>query len=219
MKQRSREWFEARRGKFTSSEIHKLMGIKGLGKTGETYAFEKACEIVFGIDEDANFESFDMQRGTELESYAFEKFKSIMSLEFVEVETEGFVILNENTGTSPDGLVGKNDLVEIKCPRPNKFFNLLANGESAIDGNYIYQMQHQLMCTGRKVNYFFNYIIFNGVELHCIIPVKRNDTIIDTVKIRINEAVILRDKFVALLRNNAEKQGLNKEIEILTQIN
>ena len=73
MQQRSKEWFEARRGKFTSSEIHKLMGIKGLGKTGETYCFEKACEVVFGIDEDANFESFDMQRGTELEPYAFEK--------------------------------------------------------------------------------------------------------------------------------------------------
>ena len=219
MKQRSREWFEARRGKFTSSEIHKLMGIKGLGKTGETYAFEKACEIVFGIDEDANFESFDMQRGTELESYAFEKFKSIMSLEFVEVETEGFVILNENTGTSPDGLVGKNDLVEIKCPRPNKFFNLLANGESAIDGNYIFQMQHQLMCTGRKVNYFFNYIIFNGVELYHTHIIKRDDKTINKMQERIKEATALRDKYVLQLSRNAKSQGLNKEIEILTQIN
>ena len=42
--QRSEEWFKQREGRATASEIHKLMGIKGLGETGKTYAFEKAIE-------------------------------------------------------------------------------------------------------------------------------------------------------------------------------
>mgnify|MGYP003473559635 FL=1 len=46
VEQRSQEWYDLRKGVFTSSEAHKLLGIKGLGQTGETYALEKAIEII-----------------------------------------------------------------------------------------------------------------------------------------------------------------------------
>jgi len=62
MEQRTAEWHNARLGKFTASEIHKLMGVKGLGETGKTYAFEKAIEQLYGLI-DENFVSFDMQIG------------------------------------------------------------------------------------------------------------------------------------------------------------
>ena len=42
--QRSNEWLEQRYGKFTSSEIHKLLGVRGLGETGKNYAIDKAIE-------------------------------------------------------------------------------------------------------------------------------------------------------------------------------
>ena len=38
-----------RGNRFTSSEMHKLMFIKGLSILGETYAYEKACNIVYNI--------------------------------------------------------------------------------------------------------------------------------------------------------------------------
>ena len=41
----TKEWFDQRLGKFTSSRIHELMGIKGLGKTGESYAFEISVSV------------------------------------------------------------------------------------------------------------------------------------------------------------------------------
>ena len=41
--QLSQEWFAIRNGKFTASKIDSLLGVKGLGKTGETYCFEKAA--------------------------------------------------------------------------------------------------------------------------------------------------------------------------------
>lgn len=61
MLQRSEDWFEARKGRFTASDIHKLLGVRGLGQTGESYIFEKAVEEVFGLDEEDAFVSNDMQ--------------------------------------------------------------------------------------------------------------------------------------------------------------
>ena len=69
-KQGTDEWFENRKGKFTGSKIANLLGIKGLGKTGETYAFEQAVEKLYGRLEDS-FLSYDMQRGIDLETLAF----------------------------------------------------------------------------------------------------------------------------------------------------
>ena len=40
MEQRSEEWHKARKGRFTASHIHKLMGARGLGQTGESYILE-----------------------------------------------------------------------------------------------------------------------------------------------------------------------------------
>ena len=50
VEQRSQEWFDMRRGKITSSEIHKIMGGKGdsLSETAKTYLLEKACEFYGG---------------------------------------------------------------------------------------------------------------------------------------------------------------------------
>ena len=38
------EWLSIRKGKFTASEIHKLMGQRGFGDTGMTYILEKVTE-------------------------------------------------------------------------------------------------------------------------------------------------------------------------------
>lgn len=47
--QHTPEWLAQRKGRFTASEVHKLMGIKGMGKTGETYVLEKVAEELGGI--------------------------------------------------------------------------------------------------------------------------------------------------------------------------
>jgi hypothetical protein len=82
--QRTLEWHQQRLGKFTASEIYKLMGIKALGLTGQSYAFDKAVEELFGEVED-NFVSYDMERGIELEPLAFAKFKELKSFDFIDV--------------------------------------------------------------------------------------------------------------------------------------
>ena len=200
--QRTKEWFQVREGKFTSSAINRLMGIKGLNEGGKTYAFELAIEIVQGRNEDDGFESFDMQRGTELEPYAFIKFSQLMAIRFSEVTKCGFIELNENTGGSPDGLVDDDGVLEIKCPTPKVFFKLVLDG--IIDQKHYDQMQHQMYCTRRKKAYYFNYIIYNGVELYHLIEVPRDTRRIWLIRSRINEAVVLRDKYAIELNNNKQ---------------
>lgn len=201
IEQRSEEWRKQRQGKFSASEIYKLMGIKGLGETGKSYAIDKAIEQLFG-DVDENFVSYDMQRGIEMEPLAFEKFKELKSFEFIDVENCGFFNLLDDAGASPDGLVGSNSVLEIKCPKPSTFFKLVATNE--IDPKYFYQMQMQMICTGREKAYFFNYIIIDGLEFWHTIEVQRDDVICDKIIERISEAMQIKNEYINKINNNKQ---------------
>jgi exodeoxyribonuclease (lambda-induced) len=204
MLQRSSDWFDARKGRFTASDIHKLLGVRGLGQTGESYIFEKAVEEVFGLDEEDNFVSNDMQRGITLEPLAFRKFKELKEFDFLDVQETTFFSFGSHAGASPDGLVGNDAILEIKCPRPTKFFNLVAKGIDAIDKEYIAQMQMQMLCTNSKKAYFFNYIIFNGKEMWHEIEVERDEKMIELIKNRIDEAIKIKQDFVQYLITNKQ---------------
>ena len=114
LEQRSNEWFEMRKGRFTASDIVRLLGKETLKKTKDSidnFAFEKALEVVYGLDEEDDLVSFDMQRGIDLEPLAFDKFKGIKSLEFIDVENCVFFPFGSDAGASPDGLVGKDAIL------------------------------------------------------------------------------------------------------------
>lgn len=200
--QRSKEWFDVRLGRFTASQIDCLLGKQGLGLTGESYIFEKAVETVFGKDENDDFTTYDMQRGTELEPIAFRKFKELKELEFIEAKETGFFCFGEHSGASPDGLVGNDAILEIKCPRPNKFFKLVKDNK--IDKVYLSQMQMQMLCTNSQRAHFFNYIIFNGVEMWHEIIVERDEVIIDLIKDRLKEAIVIKKEFMQYLIENKQ---------------
>lgn len=201
MEQRSNEWFNQRIGRFTASRISELLGVKGLGQTGETYAFDLAAEIVFGRDEE-ELETWDMKRGKELEPIAFDLFCSLYP-EY-NIQPSEFFPYGDNAGASPDGLVGLDAVLEIKCPRPKKFFKLIAEGEKAIDKAYIDQMQMQMLCANSERAHFFNYIEYSNKPMWHEIVVKRDESRIELIKQRIDEAAIIRDEFVQYLIN--EKQ-------------
>jgi len=192
-----------RTGIFTASAFHKLMGKKGLGLTGEGYALEKAIEKVFGTDDSYNFTSFDMNRGIELEPTAFEFIQAKLGAEFIKVETCGFFKYDDDLGATPDGLVGDDAILEIKCPRPEKLFKLIS-GKQAIDEEYIIQMQIQMMCTGRNKAYFFNFAIWNNEPVHHLIIIERDEEMINKILERKAEAVILREEYAQYLVNNKQ---------------
>lgn len=199
--QRSDEWIEQRLGKFTASETHKLMGIKGLGETGKTYAFEKAIEHLFGQVEE-QYISYEMQNGIDLEPLAFKKFSELKALQFLEVESCGFFEDGQETGASPDGLVSDDAVLEIKCPKANTFFKLVLSNE--VDKKYLYQMQKQMKSTGRSKAYFFNYIVIEGKEYWHEIIILRDQEVIDLITIRELEAIKIKHEYIKLIETKKQ---------------
>lgn len=205
--QRSEEWFEMRKGRFTASNIIRLLGKETLAKTKQsidTFSFEKAVETVFGLDKEDDYISLDMQRGIDLEPLAFNKFKELKEFEFIDVKECIFFPYGENSGASPDGLVGKDAILEIKCPRRTKFFKLVANGANEIDSKYIAQMQMQMLCTNSNKAYFFNYLIENNKEYYHEIIIERDEAMIDLIKERIKIATEIKLDYITKLALNKQ---------------
>lgn len=139
--QRSEEWFEIRRGKLTASNAQ---AIAANGKGLETYVYTLLAEK-FSKNRDL-YTNGDMERGCELEDAA----RMTYEVQYSPVEQVGFVELDELVGCSPDGLVGDDGGIEIKCPDDKNFFRLLVDGEKAIDPKYFWQAKMSLYVTGRK---------------------------------------------------------------------
>jgi hypothetical protein len=64
------------------------------------------------------------------------------------VEQVGFIELDEYTGASTDGLIGKDGVWECKAPNDKEYFELLLTDK--IKSDYIWQVQMEMLVTGRK---------------------------------------------------------------------
>lgn len=202
--QRTESWFNSRLGRFTASQVHCLMGVKGLGDTGNTLAFQKACEIVFGRDPEWDVETWDMKRGNDTEPEAFELFASMKAAKFIEVQQAEFFPLGENSGASPDGLVGKNSVLEIKCPRPEKVFRIIKDGVSALDKSWTDQVQLEMKCTNSENCFFFVYAIWQGKPIYHELEIPYDKARVEIILQRIDEAVIIRDQYVKELKEKIQ---------------
>jgi hypothetical protein len=143
LQQGSQEWLNARKGKLTASHAQ---AIGNNGKGLETYIIELMAEY-FSTGEKEQFTNKHTDRGHELEPIA----RSIYEFENdVKVKEVGFIEYNEHIGCSPDGLIGKDGGIEIKCIDDIKYFKYLLNGEKEIDSGHLWQVQMNLLITGRK---------------------------------------------------------------------
>ena len=151
MIQGSEEWFAARRGNVGASGVYKIMA-KGQGKTRKQYMIDLLIERLGGSQE--SFTSAAIERGNEMEPIA----RSAYEVETGQIVTEtGFIMHPElkRFGASPDGLVGDDGLIEIKCPNTATHIEFIQTKKPA--GQYILQMQAQMACTGRKWCDFVSY--------------------------------------------------------------
>ena len=62
---------------------------------------------------------------------------------------------SKDAGASPDGLVGTDGLLEIKCPFTATHIDTLLSGK--VPDRYKTQMQWQMACTGRQWCDFVSY--------------------------------------------------------------
>lgn len=196
IQQRTDDWFELRKGKFTASKADNLLGKLTLKRTKdkiEHYAQIKAGELYFGLSQEENYISKDMQRGIDLEPLAFGKFQDRMRNDFLDAFESEFVIINEHAGASPDGLVSNGDNLEIKCPTIETFNKLVLTEE--INPKYFAQMQMQMLATNAEKTHFYNYVIHNGKEIDYSIEVPRCEETISLLKERIEYATELKNEY------------------------
>ena len=145
VEQQSPEWFSLRlEYPLTASEAQ---AIGNQGKGLKTLVYEKMASKYSSVVE--SYTNKDLERGIELEPQA----RSLYELETGNtVEVAGFVT-NENIsnvcGASPDGLVGKDGLVEIKCFEDIKHFKMTLEKHFEIESKYIWQMQMQMLICER----------------------------------------------------------------------
>lgn len=151
MIQGSPEWFEARRGNVGASSVYKVMA-KGQGKTRRSYMDELLAEKLGCVIE--GFTNAAMERGTELEPIARSQYEIERD---AMVQEAGFIMhpTIAGFGASPDGLVGDDGLIEIKCPNTVTHLATLESG--TIDRKYQWQMLAQMACTGRQWCDFMSY--------------------------------------------------------------
>ena len=155
MEQRSAEWFEARRGKVTASRVVDIMrGKKGAYlKARETYMRQLLSERLTGEVADG-YESYAMKIGIEFEPLARMAYEAEYGLP---VEETGFIDhpTIKGFGASPDGLVGDDGGLEIKCPNSLTHLSVILDDEIADD--HMAQMQVGIMCSGRGWWEYVNY--------------------------------------------------------------
>jgi len=144
MPQRTLEWFAVRRGKITGTSFPTM--ANGKKASIETLCLKTAAERVTGVSCENEYSNAAMENGVEMEAMGREAYEA---RDFVQVREVGFVELDEYIGVSPDGLVGDEGGVEIKCPQPHTHLSyLLARGKAWT--GYKWQVQGTLWVTGRS---------------------------------------------------------------------
>ena len=153
MEQRSEEWFQARLGKVTASRVADVLSkIKsGESASRRNYKIQLVSERLTG-EKQETYINQAMQDGIDREFYAREKYVQ----QFGEVEEVGFVKHPTlEAGASPDGMVGNDGIIEIKCPMGSTHTETLMTQD--IPSKYVPQVQFQLLVTGRKWCDFVSY--------------------------------------------------------------
>lgn len=158
MEQRSAEWFAARLGCVTASRVKDVMASGRGGApsaTRKNYMMELLCERLTGQQSGPDLSNKPaVQRGVELEPFACMAYEADKGLMVVET---GLVMhpTIAGFGASPDGLVGDDGLLEIKCP--NTATHIATMQSERHDPQYEWQMLAQMACTGRAWADFVSY--------------------------------------------------------------
>lgn len=170
MEQRTTEWYLARKGKFTASEIYNLLTTSRkkdevFGDTALSYIKEKVSEYIMNDNvfiemQDLNFSNMVTRWGEQYEPEARQLYSELTG---IEVEETGFIPYSQHSGGSPDGMCADGEgLIEIKCPfNPSKHieFMMMKSPDDllAINKQYYWQCQANLLFTGRRYIDFVSY--------------------------------------------------------------
>lgn len=176
--QGSPEWHKQRLGKVTASRVADVIAKtkSGYSTSRDNYMAQLICERLTQTPTEG-FTNSAMQWGTDTEpkareAYEAETFTTVEQVAMIEHPSI------PNTGASPDGLIGNDGLIEIKCPNTATHLETLLNKK--VPSKYITQMQWQMACTGRL---WCDFVSFDPrLPSHLQLFVKRVDRDNDFIK-------------------------------------
>lgn len=153
--QRSPEWYALRLGKVTASRVADLMARTktGWGASRANYMADLIAERLSGVPT-PSYTNGAMQWGLDTEPEARAAYEFMRDAEVAQIDFVPHPAI-EMSGCSPDGLVGADGLVEIKCPNTTGHIDTLLG--APIPEKYILQMTWQMACTGRSWCDFVSY--------------------------------------------------------------
>jgi predicted phage-related endonuclease len=144
------EWLAARRGIVTASVVGQLITPQTIKPASNDKSRALHAQLAAGRitgQSDSVFVNDDMMRGTLHEPFARDRYAEVNG---VEVRQVGFAILDGfgfRLGASPDGLVGDDGGLEIKCPRAKTHIQTILTDQ--VPAYNMAQVQATLVVTGR----------------------------------------------------------------------
>lgn len=187
--QGSPEWLAARLGIPSASMFAKIVTTKGIwSASADAYINQLVAERLTGEREEV-FQSHHMLRGTELEPDARDLYSLISDAEVTEV---GFCLHDTlSAGCSPDGLIGEDGGLEIKCPAPSTHVEYL-RGE-VLPSKYKQQVMGCLWITGRE---WWDFVSYHPTMKPLIVRVERDEEYIAALENCVTKAVHLIEENV-----------------------
>lgn len=151
VEQRSEAWRALRLGRLTASRAADMLAI---GKAGRrNLRVQLMLERLTGRSHERGYVSQAMQDGIDREADAVARYEAIAG---VLVTPIGFVSHNDLlVGCSPDGFIGDDGLLSVKCPIPATHLEYLRTG--VVPSDYRSQIVHESWLTGRRWCDFFSY--------------------------------------------------------------
>jgi putative phage-type endonuclease len=200
IEQRTEEWFKQRLGKVTASAIANVIAKTktGVSASRDNYSTQLTLERLTGQQAEF-YTNAAMEWGTATEPQARQAYEVYRE---VFVDEVGFIDhpTIAMSGASPDGFVGMDGLVEIKCPESKTQMETLLNQK--VPTKYMPQMQWQMACTGRKWCDFVSYDPRMPENLRIFVQrVERNDLYIKMLEDEVQAFLAEIDQKVEILRN------------------
>ena len=159
IEQGTEEWFKERMGRCTASKFHHVRSSFGFSEGAKGYMLELIAERLTNVPTEG-FDNADTRRGIEQEPYAKMNYTA-KTLNIV--EDIGFVKHKDTSilaGYSPDGFVGKEGTVEIKCVKKKVQLKTIFDGRNKKNycpEEHIVQIQGGMWITDRKWCDFVSY--------------------------------------------------------------
>lgn len=174
--QGSVDWSLARSGIPTASEFDNLISPTWEVRKGampDSYLAAKVAEAWQGGPL-TGFNSFDMEQGQILEGEAVPWFELAYEMP---IQRVGLVTTDDGKiGASPDGLIGEDGGIEIKCPMVNTHVGYLLKG--TLPKEYAAQVHGSLYVTGRK---WWKFLSYRRRFPQLVIEVQRDDAIQEAI--------------------------------------